>query len=357
MLLREEKETRFGLRDLWDPVKRADLCCSCHIGDASQGKVVTHEMYAAGHPPLPGFEIVSFSDAMPRHWETLQEKYKRLPKYRDTYNRVYHFGAHPELDQVRLLLISAVIAFRNSVKLIEDHAVAAKAPAGVLPERVWPEFALYDCYACHHDLKDEAWRQQRGFAPGTKPGRPQMRDWSLALIPLTLDAIQPPKLGEAKLRADYDVKLLALRKSFSSTPFGPPAEVADHAHALVQWSDSMLKELQILEVNPASSALLLKEFANRPGKDLDFDSARQVAWSLRALFATLHPKALEGLEAKDGPFDKLASQLNLNLPEKQQLIAGTFMAKTMEKQARYNPDEFRMAVEAIANSLKNGKAP
>ena len=32
------------------------MCLSCHLGNAREGRVVTHEMYAAGHPPLPGFE-------------------------------------------------------------------------------------------------------------------------------------------------------------------------------------------------------------------------------------------------------------------------------------------------------------
>src|SRR5579864_7286783 len=54
---REEKEAKFGLKDLWDPAKRAALCSSCHVGEAAAGKIVTHEMYAAGHPPLPGIEI------------------------------------------------------------------------------------------------------------------------------------------------------------------------------------------------------------------------------------------------------------------------------------------------------------
>jgi hypothetical protein len=57
-----------GMVDVRDPVVRAELCVSCHVGNAAQGKVVTHAMFAAGHPPLPPFEAALFSKNMPQHW-------------------------------------------------------------------------------------------------------------------------------------------------------------------------------------------------------------------------------------------------------------------------------------------------
>ena len=62
------------MTDLWDPVRRAETCASCHVGNHDEGKVVTHAMYAAGHPPLPGFETATFGDLEPRHWQYLSEK-------------------------------------------------------------------------------------------------------------------------------------------------------------------------------------------------------------------------------------------------------------------------------------------
>lgn len=55
LLPRTAKEAKYGMADLWDPVKRARLCSSCHVGKAAQGKFVTHAMYAVGHPPRLGF--------------------------------------------------------------------------------------------------------------------------------------------------------------------------------------------------------------------------------------------------------------------------------------------------------------
>jgi hypothetical protein len=54
-----------GMRDLRDPTVRARLCMSCHIGNAAEGKVVSHAMFAAGHPPLPPIEIATFSKNEP----------------------------------------------------------------------------------------------------------------------------------------------------------------------------------------------------------------------------------------------------------------------------------------------------
>lgn len=52
-LSRKEKEERYGMADLWDPVTRTKRCLSCHVGNYEEGNVLTHAMYAAGHPPCP----------------------------------------------------------------------------------------------------------------------------------------------------------------------------------------------------------------------------------------------------------------------------------------------------------------
>jgi hypothetical protein len=62
------EKAKAGMADLRDPVRRGELCMSCHVGNAAEGKVVTHAMFAAGHPPLPPFDLALFSENMPRHW-------------------------------------------------------------------------------------------------------------------------------------------------------------------------------------------------------------------------------------------------------------------------------------------------
>ena len=108
---RTKKKNQFGLANLWNPVTRAELCFSCHIGNAEQGKVVTHEMYAAGHPPLPGIEIVAFADAMPRHWRTFSEKIAQHPDHEERFKRNQDLKEKDsgrkdaDLEQSRMLII------------------------------------------------------------------------------------------------------------------------------------------------------------------------------------------------------------------------------------------------------------
>src|SRR5262249_11781730 len=117
---REDKETKKGMFDLWNPVKRAEKCASCHIGNRAERKVLTHEIYAAGHPPLPSFEAATFSDQMPRHWQYLAEKKPEV-------QQLLHFDG--KLERTHLALVSAAVSLREAMKLVaEEAAECAQEP-------------------------------------------------------------------------------------------------------------------------------------------------------------------------------------------------------------------------------------
>src|SRR5207248_334113 len=107
--------------------------------NVKEGKIVTHEMYAAGHPPLPGIEIATFGDALPRHWETLTEKIKkrgdkffvlldgkRKVSYTEFYKEKLHFDPGEEfskqMEHTQLVAHSAVAVFQASMEMIATHA-------------------------------------------------------------------------------------------------------------------------------------------------------------------------------------------------------------------------------------------
>src|SRR5262249_3593025 len=62
------EKAKSGMADLRNPAVKAQLCASCHVGNPEQGKMLTHAMYAAGHPALPPFELATYLEAQPRHW-------------------------------------------------------------------------------------------------------------------------------------------------------------------------------------------------------------------------------------------------------------------------------------------------
>ncbi len=113
------RQQRYGMTDLRDPAIRAETCASCHIGNTADGKIVTHEMYAKGHPPLPSFEAATFSDAQPRHWESFREKTPARKK------RVKAIDSG-EFEQTRLVMVSGLVSLRESMKLFAEQAKADK---------------------------------------------------------------------------------------------------------------------------------------------------------------------------------------------------------------------------------------
>ena len=339
---RQEKEEQFGLRDLWDPAKRAALCLSCHVGNAEQGKVITHEMYAAGHPPLPGIEIVAFADAMPRHWETLTEKVTKRPQHRDFYKKAHGFDEKQQgTEQARMLAVSALVALRESARLTKWHA-----EQGGRKDDAWPELAVFDCYACHHDLRSESWRRERGYRG--PPGRPLLRPWPLALARLSAEQTEGGAGG-------LDAKYKALEAVLHRTPFGEPGDVAKAAGELDAWLDQRVRELNGRPFERDHSSRLLTSLARRGANEtLDFDSARQLGWGLKSLYGEAHGKAPD--PAVDDALRRLTEQLRLELPKGQEEIVKEFLGKTLESIRGYDPKAFRATMGTVAEKLEGAKA-
>ena len=311
---REEKEHEFGMKDLWDPAKRSKLCLSCHVGDLADGKFVTHAMYAAGHPPLPGVELATFSEEMPRHWQYLAEKKPEV-------QQLLKFDPQDaSLEKTRLVLSSGLAAFRDSMQLLAKQA--AEATDGREEEKAWPELAQFDCYACHHELKTPAWRQNRH--PKGKPGRPQMHEWPTALVQASLLFLgdKPSELAE---------HLKPLRQEFDNTPFGNPEKVASAAAKVTAWADERLKALNAKKekkekavqdqferpLDRATALTILRRLASLPDDETpDYDSARQIAWAIDIIYHELFGKGHQPKNHKDieKELSVLRDQLKLKLP-------------------------------------------
>ena len=189
--LREKSEV-YGITNLRDPATRTRVCASCHVGNADESKLVTHAMYAAGHPPLPAFEVATFSAAMPPHWYKPDD----VPLFRVEPAQRARYGFEPrELMDTKLVVIGGVSVFHESMKLLIAQAEYRPGPEHPLRD-VWPDFTQLDCYACHHELASPGYLSWRQMAAGRfrfdglevrgVAGRPQFRPWSLALLRVVL---------------------------------------------------------------------------------------------------------------------------------------------------------------------------
>jgi hypothetical protein len=336
---RADKETKYGMRDLWDPVKRSALCTSCHVGNAAEGKFITHQMYAAGHPPLPAFEPAVFSGGM-RHWQYLREKDADIQK-------LLQFKGG-EREQTKLVLVGAAVSLAESMRLLagqcREYEQAADEEARGL------DLANFDCYACHHDLKAQSWRQQYGFA-GT-PGRVPMRPWPTALVRLAVRQAAGDSKDAESLTAELDKHLQHVRDGFDVRPFGNPARIAPAADALAAWAKDLARQVNNKPCDTAAARSLLAQIPSlyQDGTP-DYDSARQVAWAFKVVYeelgdtqdaevkrilAVLHEQLKLDLPAGRG---KAEEQKENELREGQKVLNG------------YNPEAFKNALKDLSRHL------
>jgi hypothetical protein len=357
-----DKVHQWGMYDLVDPVGRAKLCFSCHIGDVAKGRVVTHEMYAAGHPPLPGIEVASFSDAMPAHWEPMSAKIQRARKLQEQKKgKVLNgfdflrnaYGIDPEreqMEQTRMVAVTCLVAVQASVKLMTDQAKAALAPAPAgntyASDTRWPMLANYDCYACHHDLSIKSWRQERGYRG--RPGRVEARSWSLSLGRFGFDLASGAKDPLALDRA-IDPWL----EVFQKVPFGTPQAVLERSKSVDAILAAKIAELRKNPFDRAEGKKALRLLSDlAAGDSYDFDSARQFAWALRTVAKEIDPD-----DTRLTPiFRSLDSELQLKLPEGGQVeIAPKLLDAVYGRISTYQPERFRAKMLEINRLLKASK--
>jgi hypothetical protein len=187
-----------GMTWLPDLATRVQVCGTCHVGTPQAD--VNHDLIAAGHPRLT-FEFAAYQAHMPRHWDEKEEK-ARYPDF-----------------EARAWAIGQVACARASLELL-----AARS------ERTWPEFAEYNCFACHKELN-----------PGRRPDREAVRgqapwtNWPYVLLPEALE-LSPGESNPNILSELNDLRRIMRR------PLPPSAVVAMQARGtaerLQRWLDA-----------------------------------------------------------------------------------------------------------------------
>ncbi|HEV3085488.1 MAG TPA: multiheme c-type cytochrome [Gemmataceae bacterium] len=252
----------------------AEKCAGCHIGAPADDKAplrdMNHDLIAAGHPRL-NFELSVYLANLPQHWS--DEIIKKRPT--DFEVRVWELGQ----------LVSAHAA----LKLLEDRASQANQEG-----RPWPELSEYDCYACHHDLKQPSWRQNRPREGTHKPGSLRWGDWYLSM-PRFLAARTPGV-------ADTLVPLLNDLSRRMQQPYPNPESVRDSAEKNADkfkvWLDRSAGEY-----DTKARSTIWKQLLAEGDRVSSWDSAEQVYLALVALNQVSPDPATAQI------LDKMASQL------------------------------------------------
>lgn len=322
-----DEKAKLGMVDLRNPRLKADNCLSCHLGNVDQHKVVTHEMYAAGHPPLTGFEMETFGHAMPSHWKRVWEKPEVIQKAAKKANY------QTELDsETQRALVGNLMALRGTVGLLKDQA-------GANPLK-WPELSHYDCQACHHDLRIPSWRQERGYG-GLIPGRPAPHLW-------------PRQVAVTGLPSGTTVSTLVdpLTSALNRKPFGDPVEIAKPAVAtkVVENIDNQLQVIGAPGWYNKNREMILRQLGEAGNQPNDFDSTRQLVW-------------ISLLACKDNkifPEDRLAritelfdKQLATSVSPTQADAKDAFWLRSLEKQRTFDPTVVHEALTGLGSRFRS----
>lgn len=351
-LLSPNEKAAAGMRDLVDSAHQANLCFDCHVGNRSTDQFVTHEMYAAGHPPLPSVELQTFCQQMPQHWRTLSQLYESIE---DAETREKYFGINfPELFadseglspgkvfwNTRKMLIGAVKAREQTLELILQSAH---------PDR-WGDYALYDCAACHHELRRPSDRQQRGFP--TAPGRPRQHEWPSALLNVAMETA-----GDSETARSLEDELTS---AFGRQPFGDPADVEPAAARLRDQMTAATNRLQSRAVDEELARRVLMALAETPREEVFvYDAARQVVWAMQVVARELREEGApleEELERRITELGQPSAEtgstgIAATLPAgRQSFIYPANLRADLERRAAFDPDEFVARLREIRERL------
>lgn len=275
-----------GLFPLSDIGRRAELCLSCHYGNAE--KFAGHDMMAAGHPRL-SFELVAFTANQPAHFD-LDEDYAQRK------------GPQPP---IRLWIEGLAHAVKAQTTLLRSERVHRGG--------LFPELAVFDCHACHHPMDDRR-NAQTAVHAGLGQGAVRVNDSSALLLIAALDVFDPPQAKA--LRSELNALHRASARSL--------ADLRAAAASTDRRMDGVLGALRGRSFEPADLGSLRAELLQRAGAGAyrDFAAAEQAYFAIETLCIEL------------GEGERLKPQLN-------QLFA------SLEDEHRFRPDRFASAAQRL----------
>lgn len=294
-----EQNIKLGMYDTRDLVKRSERCLSCHIGTPE--KEVDHTMIAAGHPDLT-FQLETFSAAMPRHWKPAPSASAWL--------------------SVQELAVGQAVQLRQALNRLNRRASSA----------AWPEFAEYECFACHHSLtKPEAsWRQAAGYH-GRNPGAPVWNPSTYAVFRHVATAVDSSSANQLVTQIQTIEKL-------SGKP-GSKDEVASNAKDASALTDRIVTAVQGQQYDKALTARLLREIAN-DGDTISIEGERSAEQATMAL------DSLSLAYVKNDP--DAANKEELRAAIKDLYIQ-------FENPSAYNGPQFAMQLRKVAKLVPRGQ--
>ncbi len=243
-----ERNVQAGMIDVVAPDKRAKLCTTCHFG--GEDKAVTHRLIGAGHPRL-AFELDTFSMIQPAHWLVDEDYRKRKGDYSSVKSWL---SGQVELSQ-------RILSRMQSEKM---------SKAGV-----WPELTLFNCYACHHSLEEDQWKDRDYHG---RPGELLLNVSSIVIVSEAMRVLKPA------LADSMAARLANLSASYQKGSL-------EDVKALVALTKDAAGVIGQGSYNEATANKLLRQLVDFGASVpyLQYETAEQVAMGISSLIALKSP--------------------------------------------------------------------
>ncbi len=249
-----------------DSFARARMCASCHVGDRDRD--MNHDIIAAGHPALR-YEYTTFHNRLPKHWRDANES---------------------DVDQYepQLWLAGQVAALDASLTLLEARASKSHTVS------TWPEFAEFDCAACHQSLRV----RDRGSSLTPRLGAAHYSAWNRAGVEYLIAS-----MGSNQLEAQSVLKsLMQLRTTIESKAIPDAPSVLRDAKAAREQIDRWVRSRSFMQLRGGFRGdhliRLVSNASHQPQAIESWEAAAQ--WYLGAVAARhAWPGGLHGIAVAD----------------------------------------------------------
>ena len=237
-----------GLYPTEQPVPRANLCLSCHLGTGA--RQMTHRIMGAGHPPLP-FELDTFTAIEPAHFE-VDKRYiaeKGLP------------------NDVQIWAVGQAVSLVHRMDRFLDPQNA--------PQGANPDLMLFDCESCHHSVSQLEWTPPG--ADGSGPGSLRLYDADALMLRVIAERVAPA--SAAALGAHLPALHRAMREGWAAA-VREATQLRDIATDLVPMLAA--HDFTRDDMNSLAAGVLTAALADKNAKYSDME---QLTMALEAIVA------------------------------------------------------------------------
>ncbi|MDX2144381.1 MAG: multiheme c-type cytochrome [Rhodospirillaceae bacterium] len=286
-----------GLFPTEDPVARAKLCLSCHLGDAD--RVITHRIMGAGHPRL-AFELDTYTMTQPAHFKIDADYASRKG----------------EVQHLKTWAVGQAVAVESQLDAMLDPARNK--------DGIFPELVFFDCHSCHHPMSNVRWEARDGH--GIAPGTPRLNDANLILLSAFFDQADPA--AAQQIRARTKAMHQASQKSHEAT--------LEAVKALRDAVGPLTAKIAAMQFRAPEMRALLANLIERGtrGDYVDYAAAEQATMAITAV--------LDGMKAGQAISDAQYKSLMSALDQAYAVV---------EKDEAYSPRQFVAALQAFGAAL------